>query len=50
MSEQQPTPRTCTSCSGAGGKAVDTSRDGKTVQHWQRCGNCSGTGVQSGGI
>ncbi|NJP73388.1 hypothetical protein [Streptomyces sp. C1-2] len=44
-----PTPRTCTTCTGSGGRTVDTSHDGKTVQHWQPCGPCRGTGVQGGG-
>ncbi|SDE33053.1 hypothetical protein F610DRAFT_06842 [Streptomyces sp. LaPpAH-199] len=35
----------CGSCNGAGGKAVDTSGDGVSRQHWQTCTSCSGTGV-----
>lgn len=36
---------TCGSCSGAGGKTVDTSSDGVTRQHWQTCTTCNGTGA-----
>ncbi|MFE7757643.1 hypothetical protein [Streptomyces sp. NPDC057429] len=35
----------CSSCSGAGGRVVDTSGDGVTRQHWQSCSSCGGTGV-----
>ncbi|MGW1438691.1 hypothetical protein ACWD7M_26040 [Streptomyces griseus] len=36
---------TCTSCSGAGGKVVDTSEGGVTRQTWHSCIPCGGTGV-----
>ncbi|MEU4180968.1 hypothetical protein [Streptomyces sp. NPDC026589] len=35
----------CTSCSGAGGKVVDTSDGGVTRQTWHSCIPCGGTGV-----
>ncbi|WP_237554366.1 hypothetical protein [Streptomyces sp. SID724] len=35
----------CTSCSGAGGKVVDTSEGGVTRQTWHSCIPCGGTGV-----
>ncbi|MEU5416566.1 hypothetical protein [Streptomyces clavifer] len=35
----------CGSCSGTGGRVVDTSSDGVSRQHWQSCGACGGTGV-----
>jgi len=35
----------CTSCSGAGGKVVDTSEGGVTRQTWHSCSPCGGTGV-----
>ena len=43
-------PRTCTSCGGAGGSTHTTRTDGKTVQVWKRCSPCTGTGTQGGGI
>lgn len=43
-------PRTCTSCGGAGGHTHTTRTDGKTVQVWKRCSPCTGTGTQGGGI
>ncbi|GAB2731690.1 hypothetical protein [Streptomyces bullii] len=46
----QPQQRTCPSCGGAKGRVVDHSHDGKTVQTWQPCTPCFGTGVQGGGI
>ncbi|MGW6287366.1 hypothetical protein [Streptomyces sp. NPDC055107] len=35
----------CTSCSGAGGKVVDTSDGGVNRQTWHSCILCGGTGV-----
>ncbi|MFI6143658.1 hypothetical protein ACIBCC_36390 [Streptomyces griseus] len=35
----------CTSCSGVGGKVVDTSEGGVTRQTWHSCIPCGGTGV-----
>ncbi|MFC9183322.1 hypothetical protein ACFTZJ_21935 [Streptomyces globisporus] len=35
----------CNSCSGQGGKIVDTSSDGVSRQNWQTCIPCGGTGV-----
>ncbi|MFI8007957.1 hypothetical protein [Streptomyces sp. NPDC086010] len=35
----------CGSCSGAGGRVVDTSSDGVSRQHWQSCTDCGGTGA-----
>ncbi|MFJ8563067.1 hypothetical protein ACIRD0_37540 [Streptomyces microflavus] len=35
----------CTSCSGAGGRVVDTSEGGVTRQTWHSCSPCGGTGV-----
>ncbi len=48
MSTEQP--RTCGTCTGAGGTTVDTSSDGVTRQHWQTCQDCHGTGVAGGGV
>lgn len=50
MTEQQPQPRACTSCGGAGGRTVDTSDGETTRQHWQTCSACGGTGTQGGGV
>ncbi|MGW6684909.1 hypothetical protein ACWGBO_34340 [[Kitasatospora] papulosa] len=35
----------CGSCSGAGGRVVDSSSDGVSRQHWESCTACAGTGV-----
>ncbi len=43
-------PRDCDTCHGAGGSTQTTSRGRKTVQTWQRCADCKGSGVQGGGI
>lgn len=47
---EQPSPRACGDCKGDCGKTVDTSSNGKTIQTWQNCEPCHGTGVQGGGI
>ena len=51
MSEQQPTPRACTSCGGACGypETIPTPTGGQTTT-WRTCGSCGGTGTQAGGI
>lgn len=45
----QPTPRTCTSCRGDGGKTVKTTSGSVTHETWKRCAPCRGTGVTGGG-
>ncbi|MFC8887572.1 hypothetical protein ACFT54_09860 [Streptomyces cinereoruber] len=36
----------CGTCSGNGGKEVDTSSGGVTRKSWQTCSTCRGTGVR----
>lgn len=49
--DQQPSPpRTCPACSGHGGRTIDTSHDGITIQTWQYCNGCSGNGITGGGV
>jgi DnaJ-class molecular chaperone len=47
---EQHSPRTCTACSGDGGRTINTSHDGVTVETWQYCNGCSGTGTAGGGV